>query len=365
MKNKVCDKREESIISQLSALYRQYGYRRYKPSCFEEYTLYQENKDFLIGKNVITFSDLNGKLMAMRPDVTLSLVRHSDISDRLTEKFFYNEKVYRQFAGGRNYKEISQTGAEVVGAIDGAVVGELTILICKTLEAISDNYIIDISHMGFTEGLLNEFPAHRNRLCEFLRTKNLHDFYALASREMYPEKLKNAFEMTVNACGSPQRALKSAKSAILNSTMRDAMDELYALFELLNEFGYAEKININFSATANADYYNGVIFNGYVKNIPHCVLTGGRYDKLIDKFGKCGGAIGFALYLGETERYFAKDSDSVDYVVIYDKKTQIQALKIAQKLFTDGASVRISAGIPDGLAFKELIDLTVEERPDD
>ena len=144
MKNKVCNKREEIIISQLSALYAQYGYKRYKPGCFEEYALYQENKDFLIGKNVITFSDLNGKLMAMRPDVTLSLIRHSDISDKSTDKFFYNEKVYRQSAGGRNYKEISQTGVEVVGAVDGAVVCELTILICKTLAAVSDNNILDI-----------------------------------------------------------------------------------------------------------------------------------------------------------------------------------------------------------------------------
>ncbi len=361
MKNKICDKREESIISQLSALYRQYGYRRYKPSCFEEYSLYQENKDFLIGKNVITFSDLNGKLMAMRPDVTLSLIRHNDISDKITEKFFYNEKVYRQSAGGRNYKEISQTGVEVVGAIDGAVVGELTILICKTLAAVSENYIIDISHMGFTEGLLNEFPSHRDLLSEYLRTKNLHDFYSLAERERYSEKLIKAFETAVNVGGTPKNALEFAKSAVLNGTMSDAISELCALFELLNEFGYAEKINLNFSATANADYYNGVIFNGYVENIPHCVLSGGRYDKLIEKFSKCGGAIGFALYLGEIERYLTKDSDSVDYLVVYDFKTQIQALIVAEKLLSGGASVRTSVEIPAGLAFKELIDLTAKE----
>ncbi len=361
MKNKICAKREESIISELSTLYRQYGYKRYKPSCFEEYALYQENKDFLIGKNVITFSDLNGELMAMRPDVTLSLIRHSDISDKVTEKYFYNEKVYRQSSGGRNYKEISQIGVEVVGAIDETVVGELTILVCKTLETVSDDYILDVSHMGFTEGLLNEFTSNRNQLSEYLRTKNLHDFYSLAEKEKYPKKLISAFETAVNACGSPQNVLKSAKLAILNSTMRDAVDELTALFEVLDEFDYADKVNINFSATANADYYNGVIFNGYVKNIPHCVLSGGRYDKLIEKFEKDGGAIGFALYLGEIERYLAKDSESIDYLIIYDGKTNLEALKTARKLRSDGASVRISTSISVGQIYKELIDLTEKE----
>lgn len=357
----ISDKREESIISQLSALYRQYGYKRYKPSCFEEYALYQENKDFLIGKNVITFSDLNGKLMAMRPDVTLSLIRHNDISNDRNEKFFYNEKVYRQSAGGRNYKEISQTGVEVVGAIDNAVVGELTILICKTLAAVSDNYLIDISHMGFTEGLLDEFSADRNKLSEYLKTKNLHDFYTLAAREKYPQKLINAFEIAVKACGAPEKVLKIAKSAVLNSTMRDAIDELSTLFEVLNKFGYSEKVNVNFSATANADYYNGVIFNGYVENVPHCVLSGGRYDKLIEKFRKRGGAIGFALYLGEIERYLAKDSESVDYLVIYDNITQFKVLETAEKLLFGGASVRTCKELPAGLVYKELIDLTGKE----
>lgn len=361
MSNKICDKREDGIILQLSELYGQYGYKRYKPGCFEEYALYQENKDFLIGKNVITFSDLNGKLMAMRPDVTLSLIRHGDITGKGTEKYFYNEKVYRQSAGGKNYKEISQTGVEVVGLIDRAVVCELTILICKTLNTVNERYLIDISHMGFTEGLLNEFPSNRQLISEYLRTKNLHDFYVVAEKEQYPQKLVKAFEIAVNTYGEPKTALKSAKSAILNSTMSDAIDELTGLCDVLNDFGYSDKINVNFSATANADYYNGVIFNGYVENIPRCVLSGGRYDNLIEKFNRTGGAVGFALYLGEIERYLEKDNDSVDYLIIYNDKTQIKALKLAQDFHLEGASVRISADVPAGLAYGKLIDLTSKE----
>ncbi|MCM1546277.1 MAG: ATP phosphoribosyltransferase regulatory subunit [Clostridiales bacterium] len=363
--SKICDKREESIISQLSSLYRQYGYKRYKADYFEEYALYQENRDFLIGKNVITFSDLNGKLMAMRPDVTLSLIRHNPVGENTCDKFFYNEKVYRQSAGGRYYKEISQTGVEVIGSVDMAVVCELTILICKTLSAVSDNYILDISHMGFTEGLLNEFGSDRELLSQYLKIKNLHDFYVLAESRKYPQRLIEAFKIAVNACGTPKKVLEFAKSAILNSIMRDAVRELSELCDTLGEFGLEEKLNINFSATANADYYNGVIFNGYIENIPHCVLSGGRYDKLVKKFRKTGGAIGFALYLGEIARYLASDDENVDYLIVYNEKTQIEALKTAQKLISEGVSVRISTEILGSFTFKNLINLSGGEANND
>lgn len=351
-------KREDSIISELSRLYKNYGYKRYKPSCFEEYSLYQENKDFLIGKNVITFSDLGGKLLAMRPDVTLSLIRHNDVESGIAEKFFYNEKVYRQVAGGSNYKEINQTGVEVVGKIDSAVECELTLLICKTLETVSESYILDVSHMGFTEGLLSEFPEDRLALSDCLKNKNLHDFYKLAECKGYPKNYILAFERAVNVKGSPENALDIAEVAAINGQMRKAVAELKELFNTLAAFGYSDKININFSAAANADYYNGVIFNGYLKGVPHCVLSGGRYDKLLEKFKKRGGAIGFALYLGEIERYLSKDANRVDFLIVYDENTQNAALKAAQQKIDGGNSVRISAGVPKGLQYSELIDLT-------
>lgn len=358
----IYQKREDVILSELNRLYKNYGYRRYKPSSFEEYSLYQENMDFLIGKNVITFSDLSGKLMAIRPDVTLSLVRHSDVQDDCADKFFYNEKVYRQSTGGSNYKEISQAGVEVLGSIDDAVVGELTLLLLKTLETVSDNYIVDVSHMGFTQGLLNSFPAHRSMLAEYLKSKNLHDFNALLLENDFSDELVKAFTFAANAGGSAEEVLNEAEKICLNDSMRRAIEELKTLYGVAKKFGYGDRININFSASANADYYNGVIFNGYIEGVPHCVLSGGRYDKLLDKFKKCGGAIGFALYLGEIERELAKDNETVDYLVVYDASTQSEALEFAQNKIGGGESVRISAKLLSGLQYRNLIDLTAKER---
>lgn len=352
------DKREETVIYELSQLYKRYGFEKYKPSCFEEFSLYQENKDFLIGKNVITFSDLGGKLMAMRPDVTLSLVKHNDVAKGDTEKFYYNEKVYRQAAGSNDYKEISQTGVEVVGDIDGLQVAELSILICRTLSTISNNYILDISHMGFTEGLLEEFPDAYGEVEDFLKRKNLHDFLKFAEKSNFSHEATEAFKATVTCGKDPESALTLIEKIALNDKMKSAASELNTLYSTLKRYGFGDKINLNFSATANADYYNGVIFNGYLQGVPHSVLSGGRYDKLLKKLGKTGGAIGFALYLGEIDRFLAKDSGGVDYLVLYDDKTESEALNIEWEKVADGKSVRLAKVVPQNLLYNEIIDLT-------
>ena len=84
--------REEKAAFTLRSLYAEYGYSQYKMSKFEEYDLYVRNKDFLVSDNIITFTDTDGKLMALKPDVTLSIIKNGkDNPDRL-QKVFYNEK---------------------------------------------------------------------------------------------------------------------------------------------------------------------------------------------------------------------------------------------------------------------------------
>lgn len=346
---------ENGVTQTLVKLYNSYGYKLYKPGCFEEYVLYQENKDFLIGKNVITFSDLSGRLMAMRPDVTLSLIKHIDITNEKAEKFFYSEKVYRQTAGGKEFKEISQIGTEIVGKVDDVCVCEAAILMCKTLSAVSNDYVLDISHMGFTEGLLKEFCKGQNLVSKCLKKKNLHDFKKLAQKYGYADKLVNAFEIVLSIDGEPATALKRAQDAVLNEQMETALKSLSLLCERLKLLGYDKNVKVDFSVTNNADYYNGEIFNGYINGVSHRVLSGGRYDNLLKKFNKTGGAIGFALYLGELNRYFQKDGEEVDYLIVYDDNNKDDALKIADDKICDGYTVSLSNSVNVSVKYKKLI----------
>ena len=104
MYNEKILKNEEKAIFSLRSIYKQYGYLPFKMSKFEEYDLYVRNKDFLIGDNFITFNDTNGKLLALKPDVTLSIIKNTGDEEGCKQKVYYNENVYRVSNGTHQFK---------------------------------------------------------------------------------------------------------------------------------------------------------------------------------------------------------------------------------------------------------------------
>ena len=150
-------KSDERAVYELRALYREYGYSQFKMSKFEEYDLYSENKDFLVSDGVITFNDTNGKLLALKPDVTLSILKNFKDEAGSTERLYYNENVYRISETSHTYKEIMQTGLECIGDINGDSEAEVIILALKSLSLISNDFVLDLSHVGLVSALLDGF----------------------------------------------------------------------------------------------------------------------------------------------------------------------------------------------------------------
>ena len=141
------------LTARLGELYRQYGYRKFKMSKFEEYDLYAEYKSFLKSDSIITFTGANGRLLALKPDVTLSIVKNTR-GGEVPEKVYYNESVYRMSPASHEFKELTQVGLECVGEIDLYAMGEVLSLAAQSLAAIDDAWMLDVSHMGFAAALL-------------------------------------------------------------------------------------------------------------------------------------------------------------------------------------------------------------------
>ena len=146
----------ERAIYKLRDLYEGFGYSQYKMSKFEEYDLYVRNKSFLVSDHIITFTDTDGKLMALKPDVTLSIVKNSRERVGGVSKLYYNENVYRVPRGGISFREIMQAGLECIGEIDSYYMLEVLSLAAKSLELISPDYVLDISHVGIISSLVEE-----------------------------------------------------------------------------------------------------------------------------------------------------------------------------------------------------------------
>lgn len=350
---------EEKILSVLSELYEKRGFIKYKPSCFEDYASYLEYSDFCSDKNVLTFRAADGRLLALRPDVTMSLVKHSAYDGGETEKLYYTEKVYRKAKTGGDFKEVNQAGVEVIGDIDGVCVAETVCLALGTLATLSENYYLDVSHTGFAEEIISSFgldEAAFSKAVAFLKSKNVHDFCKMCDEAGLGGDIKAKFESLVKIDGNLKNAIKEAEKLSVSAKSDAALGDLKQLAYFAEELGVSEAINVNFSISNNAEYYDGIIFNGYVAGVPYSILSGGRYDKLLKRLKKSGGAIGFALYLDEFERYFKTGTSRADCLIIYDEKTQLKALKLAVKLANEGKSARLSRTEAEN--FNEIYNLT-------
>ena len=290
----------------LRALYEQAGYRKYRCSRFEEYALYQEYNRFLPDTQVVTFTDLDGKLRAIKPDVTLSIAKTAQPAPGECKRFYYNEEVCRPSRESHTFQTIRQMGLECMGAVDAAVQAEVVGLALQSLAVLGVATVLEISHMGFVTGLLDALniePAVRGRLLEYLRGKNGHELRRAAEKFGLSAAAADSLCGLLALHGAPAEVLQQAETCCLCETQRSALTELRQLVDILPVQGC--ELRLDLSMADEMDYYNGLVFVGYAAGIPCAVLKGGRYDYLMQRFTPTAHAIGFAMYLDELERLAA------------------------------------------------------------
>ena len=290
----------------LRALYEAAGCRKYHMGRFEEYGLYQENRSFLSSEQVITFTDLDGRLLALKPDVTLSIAKTAQPAPGETLRYYYHENVYRPSAESHTFKEISQMGLEMLGAVGEAQVQQAVCLAARSLDALGAEWVLEVSHMGYLFGLFDALgvpDAARAKLLEKLREKNAHELRAAAGAAGLADAAADILCSVLSLCGSYADTLAKAAALCRNDAMRAAVAELEALAVPLEKAGGI--IRLDMTLAGEMEYYNGLVFQGYLKALPRPLLKGGRYDLLMQKFTPGAGAIGFAVYLDELDRLSA------------------------------------------------------------
>lgn len=290
----------------LRALYEAAGCRKYHMGRFEEYGLYQENRSFLSSEQIITFTDLDGRLLALKPDVTLSIAKTAQPASGETLRYYYHENVYRPSAESHTFKEISQMGLEMLGAVGEAQVQQAVCLAARSLDALGAEWVLEVSHMGYLFGLFDALgvpDAARAKLLEKLREKNAHELRAAAGAAGLADAAADILCSVLSLCGSYADTLAKAAALCRNDAMRAAVAELEALAVPLEKAGGV--IRLDMTLAGEMEYYNGLVFQGYLKALPRPLLKGGRYDLLMQKFTPGAGAIGFAIYLDELDRLSA------------------------------------------------------------
>ena len=340
---------DEIAAKKLRRLLETRGYRRVVVGRFEEYALYTENKNFLETESIITFMNPDGRLLALKPDVTLSVVKNCPESPlSAAQKLYYVDEVCRLSRETREYKILGQFGVELMGPNDAFSGMEIVDLALQSLALLGDEYVLDLSHLGFVSAMLKHLQldgAARSGALRALQAKSPHNMAVALQQTAISPQDRERLLLLCKLHGSMRDMLPKARQLVLCESMGEALDELESLCAALGDEMVEKHLNLDFSVVNDVDYYNGLIFRGYLQGIPTVLLSGGRYDNLMGKMGKQSGALGFAVYITELNNYPLKLSEpdyAFDLLVTYREEDDYAALlRICRELAEQGKTVRL------------------------
>ncbi len=353
-------KSDEKAVFALRSLYRRYGYLPFKMSKFEEFEFYIRNKDFLVSDRIITFNDTNGKLMALKPDVTLSIIKNGEDIKGTKQKVFYNENVYRISESTRQFKEIMQAGLECIGDIDIYDIYEAVSLAAQSLALISDDFVLEISHLGILSAVLDSVCSDKTfqrDAARYIAEKNPHDLARLCADYNIDSFGSETLTKLITVYGE-RKSVIAKLADICKGVADNALNELSIISDMLSKTPYSDKIVFDFSVINDMNYYNGIVFKGFISGVCEGILAGGQYDKLMQKLERKSGAIGFAVYLDLLEQMPKDKSEyDVDVLLLYSEDCSADVAAAVSKLIEEGKTVSAQKEIPLRLRFKEIVDL--------
>lgn len=337
------DKREEIALF-LEDMYSRFGYSKYRMNKFEPYSFYMENEKFLEDNNIITFGAPNGKLLALKPDITMSIIKNCCKSSKQNHKVYYNESVFRIPKGDSDFKEIHQIGVEYIGDIDTYQTLEVLNLVVKSLAKFSDSYMLCLSNMALILSIFDDLElsvSQRNTIISYMKQKNSHDL------DRYLQEQNIADDGVLIKLITMSRNVKTALSELSlmfsGSKYEKEVEKMKEIFSHLDAFVPENKVQLDFSYITSTDYYNGLIFVGYLDGLAVPALTGGRYDRLVAKMGMSDkSALGFAVNLSAVDKLLSSTDKQVS-VVSYDESSDVSELiKKANELYAQGETFCIT-----------------------
>ncbi|MGN1418648.1 MAG: ATP phosphoribosyltransferase regulatory subunit, partial [Acutalibacteraceae bacterium] len=253
-----------------------------------------------------------------------------------------------------------------IGDIDLYDMTEVLLLALESLKEIGGRYVLDVSHMGIVTALvdaISDDEEFKKEVMRCLSEKNRHEISDICKKYSVSEEGAKQICDFIGLYGKPEQVLSKLKESFYNEKTKAAIDELCSLWKIIGETEFADKVNFDFSIINDMNYYNGIVFTGFIEGVPESVLSGGRYDKLMRKMGKKSGAIGFAVYLDLLNQLQKnKNEFDVDVLLLYNEKTDVKALcKKVSELNAEGKSVCVQKSAPQKLRFRQRISLIGEE----
>lgn len=338
--------RKNLMAERMKNVLKSYGYRDIQTPTFEFFDIFNQDKGSLPSNQMYKFFDREGNTLVLRPDITPSIAR-------AVSKYFNEEEFSMRFSYTGNIfinnsslqgrmKESTQMGAELIGddSID-ADAEMIALAVHLLLAAGLTEFQIDVGHVGFFKGLIEEAGMDEEKtqdLRELIENKNYFGVEAVTDNQALV-RLPKLF-------GS-QEILKEAKRLTSNMKALTAITRLERLYEIIGEYGLQKYVTFDLGMLSQYDYYTGVIFRGYTYGTGDAVVKGGRYDTLLQKFGKDAASVGLAVAVDELLTALGRQKIGIDEgepvtMLLYSAPMLSEALKKAEELRAGGACVQMN-----------------------
>ena len=338
--------RKNHLSDQMKDILKSYGYRDIQTPTFEFFDIFNQDKGSLPSNQMYKFFDREGNTLVLRPDITPSIAR-------AVSKYFSEEKFSMRFSYTGNIfinnsslqgrmKESTQMGAELIGddSID-ADAEMIALAIHLLLAAGLAEFQIDVGHVGFFKGLIEEAGMDEEKTQELRELIENKNFFGVEAMTDNPALIR-----LPKLFGS-QDILKEAKRLTSNMKALAAITRLERLYEIIGEYGLQKYVTFDLGMLTQYDYYTGVIFRGYTYGTGDAVVKGGRYDTLLQKFGKDAASVGLAVAVDELLIALSRQKIDVDEgepvtMILYSGSKHSEALKKAKELREKGGCVQMN-----------------------
>lgn len=338
--------RKNHLSDRMKDILKSYGYRDIQTPTFEFFDIFNQDKGSLPSNQMYKFFDREGNTLVLRPDITPSIAR-------AVSKYFSEENFSMRFSYTGNIfinnsslqgrmKESTQMGAELIGddSID-ADAEMIALAIHLLLAAGLTEFQIDVGHVGFFKGLIEETGMDEEKTQELRELIENKNFFGVEAMTDNPALIR-----LPKLFGS-QDILKEAKRLTSNMKALVAITRLERLYEIIGEYGLQKYVTFDLGMLTQYDYYTGVIFRGYTYGTGDAVVKGGRYDTLLQKFGKNAASVGLAVAVDELLIALSRQKIDVDEgepvtMILYSGSKHSEALKKAKELREKGGCVQMN-----------------------
>ncbi|MCI8417021.1 MAG: ATP phosphoribosyltransferase regulatory subunit [Lachnospiraceae bacterium] len=303
--NEECQKKLRLQELLHDTLYR-YGYRDIQTPTFEFFDVFSKEVGTVPSRELYKFFDKEGNTLVLRPDITPSVARAASkyfLEEAMPIRLCYMGNIFINNANfqGR-LKETTQLGAEYMGDPTVDADGEMLALVVESLlKAGLQEFQISVGHIGYFKSLLKEAGIQEEEelaLRELISNKNHFGVEELLSELEMNSSVKEALLSLPQMYGNWE-ILENARALAVNQEGRDAVERLEKLYQILKLYGYEKYISFDLGVVSKYKYYTGILFRAYTYGTGEPVVKGGRYDTLLEHFGKRFPSVGFAIVVDQ------------------------------------------------------------------